>query len=72
MKLKRWLIQAETSRAEFADKIGTTLRSIDRYIKGERKPTDKIYCKIHAATNGQVTPNDFYDLPEIPENTETG
>ncbi|MGL1921963.1 MAG: helix-turn-helix transcriptional regulator [Hyphomicrobiales bacterium] len=71
MKLQTWLTQAEISRANFADKISTSIATIGRYINGERKPTDGIYLKIHAATNGQVTPNDFYDLPEIPENTET-
>ncbi|NRA88323.1 MAG: helix-turn-helix transcriptional regulator [Rhizobiales bacterium] len=63
MKLKTWLTQADISRADFADEIGVNKRTITRYLDGDRKPGADIFSKIFDVTKGNVTPNDFYDLP---------
>ena len=64
MKLKTWLTQSNIKRADFAAKIGITTATITRYLNGDRKPSADIFSKIFDVTKGNVTPNDFYDLPE--------
>lgn len=37
---------------------------MNRYVRGVSIPSCSIMRKIYVATNGAVTPNDFYGLPD--------
>lgn len=74
MKLDDYLSRNAIPGKTFAQTIGTTPVNVSRYRNGKLKPPEDIMRRIFAATNGLVTPNDFYDLPEPPvllSNTES-
>ena len=60
MKLETYLSQTRISQAVFAEKIGTTQASVARYAAGKRIPRPDVMARIQDATDGQVTPSDFY------------
>lgn len=61
MKLRDWLSQRNVSEARFADDLGTSQGTVNRYVRGERIPRPVIMARITAATQGAVTATDFYD-----------
>ncbi|TZG28590.1 XRE family transcriptional regulator [Sphingomonas montanisoli] len=64
MQLMAYLTRENLTYSEFARRTGTPhARTIERIAKGARKPGNRMMPAIIAATNGEVTPNDFYDLP---------
>jgi len=63
MKLQNYLTKNKMRTVVFAEKIGISPQAVWRYLKATRCPPSKIMLKIIAATNGEVTANDFYDLP---------
>jgi transcriptional regulator with XRE-family HTH domain len=63
MRLQDYINEHGLTHSSFADTIGVKKESVRRYAKGERIPRREIAEKIHAATNGEVTPNDFYQAP---------
>lgn len=68
MQLSEYLQSNDISVSEFARLIGAKSRAtIHRYMKpgkGKRIPDETMMPRIHEVTNGQVTANDFYDLPK--------
>lgn len=64
MKLEDYLTKNEISRAQFAEKIGVTEASLSRYLTGDRFPRERILKLIFEATNGAVTPSDFWEQEE--------
>lgn len=62
MRLKDYLKAAGMTRAEFAKMVGCEQPTVSRYLRG-RVPAPEVMARIVAATNGAVTPNDFYNLP---------
>lgn len=68
MRLSDWLRDNDITPAEFGRRIGARSRmTVPRYLDGSRKPDGETMAAIYAATGGAVTPNDFYDLPPLPE-----
>ncbi len=67
MKLRDWLAKERLSPTEFAKRLGRPQATIARYVSGSRIPEQAIMAEIVEATNGEVVPNDFYDLPAPPE-----
>lgn len=63
MRLSDFLSINGISNSDFALQIGTSKVSVGRYTSGRVVPRSEIMSKIVEATNGQVTPNDFYELP---------
>jgi transcriptional regulator with XRE-family HTH domain len=65
MKLKDYLSENNITLKEFALAIGVSSpTTVLRYANLEQYPRGhKIMQAIYTATNGQVTPADFYDLP---------
>lgn len=63
MKLADYLSGNEVSTAEFAAQINATQATVSRYVTGKRIPDPTIMKRIFVATDGQVSPNDFYALP---------
>ena len=61
MKLAAFIEEVGLSPAEFARSIGVNEReSIRRYLRGERIPTPRVMRRIIAATEGRVSPTDFF------------
>nr|DAE52488.1 MAG TPA: repressor protein [Caudoviricetes sp.] len=60
MKLKRYLALNAVKQKDFAARIGEKPARICLYCLGQRIPRPDVMQKIFAATNGAVTPNDFF------------
>ena len=72
MKLKNYLNIKNITSKRFAELINVSEISVSRYINGVRLPAKNVQKKIHTATNGLVTYDDFFygddkyeDLSEI-------
>lgn len=60
MKLEDWLRQNRCSVPAFAQEIGVkSVKTVYRYINGERRPEGDIMMRIKQATNNQVTADSF-------------
>ena len=66
MKLASYLDINGLTDAEFARKIGVGRHTVGRYRIGKRFPHPDLLLKIHKVTQGQVTANDFANLPNNP------
>ncbi|WP_374648999.1 helix-turn-helix domain-containing protein [Rhizorhabdus sp.] len=72
MKLQAYLDREDLSYSEFARRAGTPhARTIERIAKGQKMPGDRMLRSILSASFGEVTPNDFYDVPTAPSADET-
>ena len=71
MNLNKYLALNAIKQNDFAEKIGDKPQNINKYCFGARIPRPKTMKKIFDATQGQVTPNDFYDLPAEPAEDTT-
>ncbi len=60
MKLGDYLAQNAVKQKDFAARIGEGQTCVNRYCLGQRIPRPDVMRKIFAATNGAVTPNDFF------------
>lgn len=60
MELHAWLNANNISTEEFADRIGASPGGVRKWRYGERLPRPKAMKRIAAATQGAVTPNDFF------------
>lgn len=72
MKLGEWLEQEGLSVSRFATRIGEHSEVVRRYTLPREHPDSRIprhgpMCRIYLATGGEVTPNDYYDLPDLPD-----
>jgi transcriptional regulator with XRE-family HTH domain len=67
MRLAKWREEQELSQADLAEKLGCDQSFISRIERavGPQIPSRGWMLKIHQLTRGEVTPNDFYDLPPI-------
>jgi hypothetical protein len=75
MKLGDWIERERLTLEAFGRRINRNYTAVARYIRGERLPGRKTYIDIYVETRGEVTPNDFYDLPELtssPQNVLAG
>lgn len=59
MTLSEWLKAKDVTTSAFAEQIGVKRQSVHRYLEGERLPRRDVLAKIHQATKGAVTANDF-------------
>lgn len=67
MKLQEYLEFKKIKQAAFAKLVGVSAQNITRYARGQRIPDDQIMPLIFLATDGAVSPNDFYNLPPKPK-----
>lgn len=78
MQLSAYIHREKLNQAEFASRLiradGTVVSqaAVSRYASGQQIPDREIMPLIVAATGGEVTPNDFFDLspPQTPEQGE--
>lgn len=65
MKLTAWLEANSLSHKDFGDRIGKSQAAVSRYAAGERMPNEEALISIFRETKGEVTPNDFVELPAL-------
>jgi len=70
MKLHHYLCQHSLTQKQFAELAGIKQPTICLYLKGRRFPSPKTMARIMAATNGRVTPNDFFIHPSSDGDTQ--
>jgi transcriptional regulator with XRE-family HTH domain len=69
MKLSAYLSRENLDQAEFAARLiradGSVVSqaAVSRYASGKQIPDREIMPLIVAAAGGDVTPNDFFDIP---------
>lgn len=71
MKLSDWITREGLSHQEVGDRIGKSQAAVSRYVSGKRMPDEETLIKIFEVTGGEVCPNDFVALPDLPS-PETG
>ncbi|WP_375272075.1 helix-turn-helix domain-containing protein [Sphingomonas sp.] len=64
MTLDSYLASQALTEASFAAKVGVDQSTINRVRRGHR-PSPKLMGAIATATDGAVTPNDFFGLPPV-------
>lgn len=62
MTLKDWLAEHSLTPNQFGQTIGRSSEAVRRYVNGDRIPDRVTMPLIVTATDGAVTPNDFFDL----------
>lgn len=62
MKLSAYLQQPGRTASALALATGFAVSSITRAARGDTLPSRELMAKICEATEGQVTPNDFFDI----------
>lgn len=62
MTLAEFISSTKISRRDFAAIIGVSEVSVTRYLQGSRIPSKDEMLRIAKATDGAVTPNDFYGV----------
>lgn len=66
MTLQDYLNEHRIGYAAFARLIGSAhRRNVERYAKGTRRPRAETLLAISKATNGAVTPNDFFEIRDL-------
>jgi DNA-binding transcriptional regulator YdaS (Cro superfamily) len=64
--LSSYIERENLTDAGFADLIGVSAAAVNRYAgKASNIPKRDIMVRIYVQTNGDVAPNDFYDLPDL-------
>jgi hypothetical protein len=66
MKLKRWLKLVGMKQTELSAIVSCPISSISRHIRHGRVLTPEVVVRIYFLTQGEVRPDDFYDLDTIP------
>lgn len=62
MELGKYLQKHKISQSAFAEQVGTRQSAIWAYVHKRKQPRPVMIAKIIRATDGAVTPNDFYDV----------
>ncbi len=63
MKLGPWIKKEKITLEEFGERIRRGHSTVGRYIAGLLFPGRETLRDIYVETYGEVTPNDFCDLP---------
>lgn len=65
MKLGHWLKKEKLTFGAFGQRIKRSHSTVQRYVTGERFPSREAMRDVYVTTFGEVTPNDFCDLPPL-------
>jgi transcriptional regulator with XRE-family HTH domain len=71
MLLRDWRFERELSLAALAEMVRTSTGSkttatvVSRWERGIYQPNKREMVAVYLLTGGKVTPNDFYELPEL-------
>ena len=72
MRLADYLQEKKLTVEAFGALIGRSHTSVVRYVSGERTPGRSTMERIVSATEGRVTPNDFYSTAQPEEALPAG
>lgn len=61
LKLKQYLEKHKITHAAFAEIVGVSQATVNRYVSGERSPSKKMILRIKEATKGFVKVTDWYE-----------
>ena len=61
-KLKAWRMKHGVSQQDFARQIGTRSQRLCDWESGRKTPNLEFMRRIYVATNGAVTPGDFFGI----------
>lgn len=64
MRLHEYLAKENKKTSDLARYLSLPHTIVLRWVKGQRIPRPKNMRKIVAYTNGEVMPNDFYQMEE--------
>ena len=67
MKLASYIASSGMTDTTFAKLIGRAHSTVSRIRRGVAMPDPDTMTAIFIATNGAVSPNDFFDLPTAPD-----
>ena len=67
MKLEAYLAKTQQSIEAFAQEAGISAQAIYKYLRGERIPRKEFLTRLAKITGGEVTANDFIDMPSRSE-----
>jgi len=65
MTLDEWKDLENLSNANLAERFSVSVEAVWKWRRGHRMPRRSQLRQIYVETGGQVTPNDFVDLPEL-------
>jgi DNA-binding transcriptional regulator YdaS (Cro superfamily) len=68
MTLSDFLKAEGNSASKLADLLGVAVSTVTRAAKGDLLPSKQLMEGIYRATDGKVTPNDFFGIGVCPEN----
>ncbi len=71
MHLRDWLEREGLNYPQFGVMIERSAQAVQRYASGDRIPDRDTMPRVVKATRGEVTANDFYDLPPVHAATVT-
>lgn len=60
MKLSDYMKSTNTAVREIAEKVGVSRMAVRYWADEKRMPRPELMKRIVEATNGEVTPNDFF------------
>lgn len=69
--LRAWREAQKLTRAQLGEKLGVTSVAIGRYEAG-RVPDPGVLQRLIEITGGEVTANDFFDIPDAPPGETEG
>lgn len=68
MRLQEYLAKKNIKMAAWGRAVGVETRATARrYVLGSHIPPREAIVRTFLWSGGQVTPNDFYDLPALPK-----
>lgn len=70
MKLADWMTKTGTTIPQLAEGTGEGVETCRLWVKGKRTPRKEAMSKLFAFTDGKVSANDFFDIPNEPAPTE--
>lgn len=65
MTLKEYIKEKKLTGLAFANLVGAEASLVSKWKRGVVNPTQHYYKKIYEVTDGQVTPNDFFELETV-------
>lgn len=61
MKLSRYLTKHHIRSEDFANRIGMSVSSVEKYRRGVKIPRPDVVSRIRKATRGRVKAQDWYE-----------
>lgn len=63
--LQKWRKAKGLTLDQAAKEVGTVRQVWSDWERGRRRPGEELMKEVYRFTDGVITPNDFYDLPDL-------